>query len=295
MKDEIQHIREARHGFDQSIAGLRADLHRFCTRMTGSVSEGEDAVQDVLMHAFYHLPELREGASLRSWLFRIAHNQCIDLLRRRKAFVPLEDQGTTSDEEALRYEHKQLAQRTLAVLFTQLPAKERACVVLKDVLGYDLEEAATITSSSIAAVKAAVHRGRQKLEEARSHSPSPSPLTETERNVIERYIERFNARDWEGVRSLLGSDAQLEVVERSAGPFATARYFENYASLPWRWRLALAEVEGSLAVVHFREVAGAWQPHSLVNLTLEGERITLVRDYVHVPYLLQRANLSAAR
>jgi RNA polymerase sigma-70 factor (ECF subfamily) len=289
LKDEIPQLREARQRFNQEIEQLRPELHRFCTRMMGSVSEGEDAVQDTLMHAFYRLPDLREGTSLRAWLFRIAHNRCIDLLRRRKAFLPLDEEVAMAEGDP-SFERRQLAQSTLAAIFTQLPARERASVVLKDVLGYSLEEAAEITGASVGAIKAAIHRAREKLERLKNDDHAVA-LSEQHRQVVERYVDRFNARDWDGVRALLGKDARLEVVQFREGPFE-GPYFTNYAQLPWQWRLGLAEVEGLPAVVHYKQTAAGWQPHSVIVFNVEGDRVTLVRDYVHIDYLLQGAQVS---
>jgi RNA polymerase sigma-70 factor (ECF subfamily) len=290
LKQQIPGVLEARQRFDQESDRLRVDLHRFCTRMTGSVSDGEDMVQDALVHAFYHLPELREDASLRAWLFRIAHNRCIDHLRRRKSFVPLDDEAPAVEATAPSLEDQQLAQSTLAAIFTQLPPKERASVVLKDVLGYSLEETAEITSSNVGAVKAAIHRARHKLTRAARAEHAP-PISDEHRQLIASYLERFNQRDWPGVRALLSDDARLEVVQRTEGPM-TGSYFQNYASLSWEWRLAWAEVEGAPMVVHFRKLGDAWQPHSVIVFEVDAGQITLVRDYVHIDYLLGGAQLA---
>jgi RNA polymerase sigma-70 factor, ECF subfamily len=257
--------------------------------MTGSLSDGEDIVQEVLVHAFYHLVELREGASLRAWLFRAAHNRCIDLLRARRALLPLDEEAWESNDVSASLEEQQLTQNVLVTIFTQLPPRERAAVVLKDVLGYSLQETAEITSSSIGAVKAAVHRARNKLSEAPSDT-SVVPLSDEHRLTVERYVERFNARDWEGVRALLADDARLQVVERVDGPF-NGRYFTNYAALSEDFRLVQVLLEGMPAIVQFRLRAGDWHPHSLLLLFVEESKIVRVKDYVHVPYLLQGAHL----
>src|SRR3954447_21091322 len=73
-------VAAARKRFEEACTPLRADLHRFCTRMTGDPCDGEDVLQDALAAAFYRFPELRDGAAFRSWMFRIAHNRCIDFL-----------------------------------------------------------------------------------------------------------------------------------------------------------------------------------------------------------------------
>jgi RNA polymerase sigma-70 factor (ECF subfamily) len=290
LKQQIQQVLEARQAFDQQCTRLRPDLHRFCARMTGSLSDGEDMVQEVLVHAFYRLPELRDGASLRAWLFRMAHNRCVDLLRSRRATLPLDEEALPTEVEGASLENQELAQSVLVTIFTQLPPRERAAVVLKDVLGYSLEEAAEITSSSVGAIKAAVHRARQKLERASSVGRPPT-LTDEHRDVIERYVQRFNARDWAGVRALLAEDARLEVVERLEGSF-DGRYFHNYAAITEDFRLAWAELEGEPAIVQYRRSGQGWQPHSLLLLFVTDGRVSRVRDYIHVEYLLRGAHVT---
>jgi len=291
LEANLSQVLEIRQNFEAACAALRPDLHRFCTRMTGSVSDGEDLLQETLVHAFYHLPELREGASLRPWLFRIAHNRCVDWQRRRKPLEPLEDDSAASSDDAwLDLEQQQLARTALAAIFTQLPPRERACVALKDVLGYSLEETADITSSSTGAVKAAVHRARQKLERAVT-SQRPLRVSEDDRRLIDEYVARFNQRDWDGVRALLADDARLEVAQRTAGPFRSAMYLTNYAKLSFEWRIAWAEVEGTPSLVHFRRIDGQWQPHATIEVSVEAGKIARVRDYVHVDYLLEDARV----
>lgn len=281
---------EIRESFEAACASLRPDLHRFCTRMTGSVSDGEDLLQEALVHAFYHLPELREGAALRPWLFRIAHNCCIDWQRRRRALVPLDDETAPSGPDlSIDLEQRELAQTALAAIFTQLPSRERASVVLRDVLGYSLEETAEITASNTGAVKAAIHRARAKLEQAMT-SQRPRRFSDDERKLLDEYVARFNQRDWAGVQALLKQNARLEVVGRTEGPF-TGQYFSNYAKLVWEWRIGWAEVEGTPTLVHFRRAGQDWQPRAVVEVSIESGKISTIRDYVHVDDLLQDARV----
>lgn len=287
MEHDLPEVLQARQRFEETCRALRPDLHRFCTRMTGSVADGEDLLQESLVHAFYHLPELRQGASLRSWLFRIAHNCCVDWQRRRRGSVPLEDDLPGEADVSLGLEQRELASTALATLFTTLPPRERASVVLRDVLGYSLEETAEVTDSSMGAVKAAIHRARQKLERA-VQSHAPLRLSAEHRRLIEEYAARFNRRDWDGVRELVTADAQLEVVHRTRGAFP-GQYFGNYAKLSYR--MALAEVEGVPSLVHFRKEGDGWRPHSVVVLDVEGGLVRAVRDYVHVEYLLHGARV----
>jgi RNA polymerase sigma-70 factor (ECF subfamily) len=284
-----QEIAEARRRFDDACDRLRPDLHRFCTRMTGNPCDGEDVVHDTLALAFYRLAELREAGSLRAWLFRIAHNKCIDLLRARRRTGALDDVDPTSEDPAMdeHIDRKQRTERVLANIVTELPPRERACVVLKDVLEFSLEDTADVVGSSVGAVKAALHRGRDKLERAERDPPrARGSLHPDQRALVERYLAAFNHRDWNAVLALLSDEARLEVVHRSEGPVRGSSYFTNYGRLAWPWKLALARVDGIESVVHFRQVDGAWLPHAVVQLAIEDGRISLVRDYVHVDYLL---------
>lgn len=294
MNDRLgEELASARARFEELCAGLRPDLHRFCTRMTGNPCDGEDVLQDALVLAFYRLPELSDPGSFRAWLFRIAHNRCVDFLRGRgrRRFEALdgdEERELASDPDE-QLDHKRRTEQVFAGIVAELPPRERACVVLKDALGWSLEETAEVTGSSVGAVKAALHRGRAKLERA-AHAPvRVHALPAGHRALVERYLSAFNRRDWDAVRALLSDDAWLEVVHRGEGPFRDACYLLNYGRLSWSWRLALAYVDGLESVVHYREHEGRWQPQAIVQLAGDGERITLIRDYIHVDYLLQDA------
>ena len=290
MNDPVsQEITDARRRFDEACEQLRPDLHRFCTRMTGNPCDGEDIVHDTVVLAFYRLAELRDSSALRGWLFRIAHNKCIDLLRTHRRLDvlgdDLPDQEHPMDE---RLDRRQRTERVLANIVTELPPRERACVVLRDVLDCSLEDTAEIVGSSVGAVKAALHRGRDKLERA-EHAPSRRrSLPAHHRDLIERYVAAFNRRDWDAVRTLLSDEARLEVVHRSEGAFG-ATYFANYGRLAWPWKLALAHVDGTESIVHFRQVDGAWLPHAVIQLAIDDDKVAVIRDYVHVDYLLRNS------
>src|SRR5438132_12595159 len=100
MTDVVGDLRAARAGFLALVADIRPELHRYCARMTGSIADGEDVVQDTLARAYYALPELDPPPPLRPWLFRIAHNRAIDHIRRfdRRMRDPLDDDGLADDE-----------------------------------------------------------------------------------------------------------------------------------------------------------------------------------------------------
>src|SRR5450631_3663344 len=144
------------------VEGVCPELHRYCARLTGSVIEGADIVQDTLAKAFYALSQAAEVPPLRPWLFRIAHNAALDFLKshgRRYTDVHAEI------EEIAGFEDKPDPAIVRAALarFLSLPVTQRSAVILKDVLGHSLEETAETMGTTVMAVKAALVRGRGKL------------------------------------------------------------------------------------------------------------------------------------
>jgi RNA polymerase sigma factor (sigma-70 family) len=157
-------------GVDQSeflalVGDLRPELHRYCARLTGSVVDGEDVVQDSLASAFVALKTLEAAPSMRAWLFRIAHNRALDLLRSRalRATEPLEAAAETPDSQAadpLEALMRQEALRTAVSRFVDLPTAQRSVVILKDILGHSLEDIAALLDTTVNAVKGHLARGR---------------------------------------------------------------------------------------------------------------------------------------
>ncbi|HEV8592866.1 MAG TPA: sigma-70 family RNA polymerase sigma factor [Pyrinomonadaceae bacterium] len=282
---------EARYlAFLETISELRPSLHRYCARMTGSAMDGEDVVQEALFEAYRKLDKFDETRPLKPWLFRIAHNRCIDFLRRRGVRDKAEAAASTS-EEFLPSEPAALdAGSAIEHLVVTLPPKERASVLLKDVFDYPLEEIAELVNSTIGGVKAALNRGRAKLA-ASTPQPKPARSASPElKRIMQTYVDRFNRRDWDGVRELTSADARLKVHERYAGKLADAPYFANYAEWPWPWKLVLGEVDGESIVFILRGEAETWTPHSAVRLVVSGQRIEGIVDYMHCPWLLQAAS-----
>src|SRR6266481_1044735 len=162
---------EARYlAFLETVSNLRPQLHQYCSRMVGSVLDGEDVVQDALFHAYRKLETFDDSRPLKPWLFRIAHNQCIDFLRRREVRRDAEAAAMEPDFVAPADPPGAILGRAVEHLVLALPPKERACVLLKDVFDYSLEEIAELVDSTVGGVKAALNRGRSKL----ASLPQPS-------------------------------------------------------------------------------------------------------------------------
>src|SRR5215467_14153649 len=125
--------------FLETIAGLRPALHRYCARMTGSVMDGEDVVQEALFEAYRKLDQFDDSRPLKPWLFRIAHNRCIDFLRKRAVRVEAETAAIVQETFEPSVPQALGIRRAVEHLVISLPPKERACILLKDVFDYSLE------------------------------------------------------------------------------------------------------------------------------------------------------------
>jgi RNA polymerase sigma factor (sigma-70 family) len=147
-------LEKARSEFEALVREIRPELHRYCTRMSGSVVDGEDILQDTLAKAFYLLPQTQQITSLRSWLFRIAHNKAVDFTRgyARRFGEPL-DQHAEIAADSTPIHNQELAKMGLA-LFMKLTPVQRGAIILKDVLEHSLAEIAETLDTSVPSIKA---------------------------------------------------------------------------------------------------------------------------------------------
>ena len=296
----VSEIQSSRGQFLALVGDLRPDLHRYCARMTGSVSDGEDIVQETLARAYYALPELHSLPPLRSWLFRIAHNAALDHLRRydRRMGKSLDEVAEPADE-TLRADDELSAREALQAAvtrFLQLPPSQRSCVVLKDVLGHSVDEIAVLVGLSVPAVKAALHRGRETLRKTGGTAiqAAASAPTMTSPEIV-RYVALFNAHDWEGVRAMLAEDVRLDLVSRSRrnGRQEVSGYFGNYEMFGG-WHLVPAWLEGREVVAVFRSETESL-PAYFIELTFSEGRLAAIKDFRYVPYIAADARLVCPR
>ena len=282
---------EARYlAFLETVAHLRPSLHRYCSRMTGSVVDGEDVVQDALFHAYRKLDTFDDARPLAPWLFRIAHNRCIDLLRRRGVREQAEAGAARPDSIEPVDPPGPALGRAVEHLVLTLPPMERACVLLKDVFDYSLEDIAELVDSTVGGVKSALKRGRSKLTALPERTTPPRVKSPHVARLLHLYVERFNQQDWDGLRELIAADARLRVADRFTGPLMNSPYFGNYARTAVPWRLAVGDVDDEPVVILLHRGADDWTPHSLVHLEVTDDRITRIADYSHTPWILQAAN-----
>jgi RNA polymerase sigma-70 factor, ECF subfamily len=295
----LSQLEESRRQFLALVNDVRPDLHRYCARMTGSIADGEDVVQDALARAYYELSELKELPAMRSWLFRIDHNRALDYLRRyeRRMGEPLEVAADIAADEAVEPDialERDEAVRAAISRFLGLALAQRSCVILKAVLDYSLEEIATMLELNLPAVKAALHRGRTRLR-GLSKVSSPAALRRETSQALARYAALFNARDWDGVRAMLVDDVKLDLVSRwkAAGRREVSDYFTNYERVT-DWHLVPGWLDGREVLAVLREPGGA-RPAYFIELRLVDGRVAGIRDFRYVPYIAQEAEIEFSR
>jgi RNA polymerase sigma-70 factor (ECF subfamily) len=285
-------LRDARRLFLEAVDDLRPRLHRFCARMVGSALDGEDVVQETLAQALYSLSSLKDHSRFEPWIFRIAHHKCVDFLRRerrqREDTVPYDDEHDHAAELDDDAPDDEPIGAALAVLVGELPPKERACLILKDVLDWQLAEVAAVVDSTVGGVKAALHRGRYKLR-ALHRAPTQADLDQEQRRLLLAYVDCFNRQDWDALRRLVRDDARLEVVGETEGSLRDIGYFRTYSGLPWEWKLSLARVDDETLIVHWRRSGAEWRPMSAIRLWFQDGKVARIRDYAHAEYLLEGA------
>jgi RNA polymerase sigma-70 factor (ECF subfamily) len=284
---------------DQLFAALRPKLHRYCARMTGSVIDGEDVVQAALMKAVEALPQAGSIAVPEAWLFRIAHNAALDFIRgrARKAQMFSDVDPDSVDDPVDPIAGRQDVALSLHRLM-QLPAAQRSVVILMDVLGYSLQEIGSILESTIPAVKAALHRGRERLRLlAAAPEDVPVPVLAAEQlALLVRYVDHFNARDFDAIRDLLADEVRLDLVARARldGRKDVASYFTNYAKIPG-WRLVAGTVDGRPAVlVHLADGPADGPAYFVLLDWTDSGRLLQIRDFYFARYAVEGAAMVPA-
>ena len=288
----------ARHTELLALAGeLRPELHRYCARLMGSVIEGEDVVQDTFARAFVALDELKEAPPLRPWLFRIAHNRAMDLLRSRaiRAAEPIEAADEVADPESpdpVEVLMRREAVETAVSRFVELPTMQRSVVILKDVLDQSLEEIADMLDLTVNAVKAHLARGRARLTANNAQTPAPS-VARPPSPAVARYVALFNGRDWDGLRAMLADDVRLAQSTYPLRAGAEVRMFFGIYAQYAPVRLAPAWLDGREVIAVYEDPQSV-KPSYLMWLEWTDGRVSFIRDYRYVRYVVDDAELVLA-
>jgi RNA polymerase sigma-70 factor (ECF subfamily) len=272
------------------LTTLRPGLHRYCARMLGSAFDGEDVVQDVIAKLLVSPPDATIERP-ENWLFRIAHNEALDALRRRKRqsdltvdmdLAELRDMESAADTE--------LAVHASLHTIAQLPIIQRSTIVLIDVLEHSIDEAAKILDVTPAAVKSALHRGRIRLRELNaSPREQEQTLSRQEAQRVRDYAEQFNARNFDALRALLAEDVRLDLVNRTRlnGRKDVSVYFTRYSE-KFDWHIEAGIVEGRAALLVHKPLDPVVS--YVVLLEWKEDRIVSIRDFHYATYVMQSLN-----
>ncbi|MCP4383818.1 MAG: sigma-70 family RNA polymerase sigma factor [Hyphomicrobiales bacterium] len=287
MPDQALDARLA--GLESALPALRPELHRYCARMTGSVIDGEDVLQEALLNASRALVGGAVVEDLRAWLFRIAHNTAMNHFRSRKNEMALKEHldrdEPTVDEMP---EHGDVAASLRP--FLDLTPKQRSTVILRDVLGYSAAEVADLTESSVQSVKSALHRGRMMLKDRSADDEDEPALSAAEREQLAIYARCFNAHDFDRLRDMLSAEVRLELVsvEDRKGRAGVGNYYSNYEKRS-DWLMAPGRVEGRPAILAFDRNDPAGPPTYFVLLTFGDGKVLSIRDFRYARYAMTDA------
>jgi RNA polymerase sigma-70 factor, ECF subfamily len=294
-QDQPPAAADSRAQFDRLLGELRPRLHRFCARMTGSVIDGEDIVQEAMLKALESLSWVEAIDNVEAWLFRIAHNAALDFLRRgaRQRSLQSDESMDMIVDPTTPIEDRQAATVSLRT-FMHLPVAERGAVILKDVLGYSLEEIGHVMHATVPATKAALHRGRRHLREL-AEAPEETPvsvLAGRERSLLAAYVDRFNDHDFDAVREMLAEEVKLEVVNRLrlSGRREVSTYFTNYAQVP-DWRLIPGFIDGRPGILVGDPADPKGRPTYFILLSWGAEGLLGIRDFRYARYAIDGAEL----
>ena len=290
-------LRAAWHRYVDQLVPLRPALYGYCRRLAGNVWDAEDLVQDTLLRAFAQwgvtYPPIHNP---RAYLLRTATNTWIDTLRRRQTEVraaaampdrvPAAAAGPDASSE-VRAAGSRLLQR--------LAPQERAAVGLKELFDMTLEEIAELLATTTGAVKAALHRGRDRLREPEGETASRRPRPSAA--LLDRFIERYNAQDAKGLLALMVEGATAENVGNSVhigsdSPDGTPRFLHSLLHGHREWppefqreskRIQRAEFEGEPIVLALSTYKGREALESIFRFDEQDGRIARIRSYAFCP------------
>ncbi|WP_287204990.1 sigma-70 family RNA polymerase sigma factor [Mesorhizobium sp.] len=283
---------ESEGDFRQWLIEMRPRLHRYCARMAGSVIDGDDLVQDAIVGALSAANRFASIERPDAWLFRIAHNAVRKEMRKRalRNLMPQEDLEMVEDSRSDTASRIAVAASVRS--FLALVPSQRAAVVLKDVLGYSLEEICEVTDATLPAVKASLHRGRENLRLRADTPPATIGWADSKnRKLLDAYVDRFNAHDFAAVADMLANDVKLSLVGNSEMEGATAvkTYLGNY-SRQSDWRVHSGFVDLQPAVLFYSRTSTERPTHfALINW--HSGNVINIRDYRYARYVLEGAEV----
>lgn len=291
---------------DTEFHALRGGLLRHCYQMTGSYHDAEDLVQETYLRARRGIRRFEQRSSLKTWLYRIATNTCLNALGGKQRRVlpsglgaPTDDPDAVSvldlgtswlqplPDDAARPSagtdpleivvHRESVNLALVAALQHLPPRQRAVFLLRQVLGWPAEEVARSLTITVPAVKSLLQRARRRIEEA---APATGPIDSAavEADLLDRYIEAFQKSDVDEIRRLAHQDFSIEVPPSTTwfqGVATCLPYLERHVlGAPGDWRLFPVRVNGQPAAVSYlRDERGTYRASGFCVLTVSDQRI----------------------
>jgi RNA polymerase sigma-70 factor (ECF subfamily) len=295
--DERNLVAAAQAGDERAFRLLvepyRAALEVHCYRMLGSPHDAEDIVQETLLRAWDGLKRFERRASVSTWLYRIATNACLDELERRprrpEPVQPfpdarLEQAASPVVDPAARYAMREGVELAFLTAIQALPGRQRAILILRDVLGWTSPEVADLLDSTVAAVNSALQRARATID-AELPEAAPVPAADCERELLDRYVDAWERVDIDELVGLLREDAVMRMPPQPSvhGPAAIARFFRE---VPAGGDIGRIEVRPTRAngrpavLMHERADDGSLVPHGIMLLEIGGDEIAALDAFI---------------
>jgi RNA polymerase sigma-70 factor (ECF subfamily) len=300
--------------YREQLEPYRRELHAHCYRMLGSAQDAEDAVQTALLQAWRGLDRFEGRSSPRTWLYSIATNVCLRMIERRPKRVLPVDYGPPSDPhdpgaEPLvesvwiepfpdtmladaatpdgRYEQREAVELAFIAALQHLPARQRAVLILRDVLGFSARETAEALNTTPVSIDSALQRAHKAIDARlpeRSQQATLRSLEDRElKQLVEEFVAAWERADVDALVTLLADDAVFAMPPEPtwfAGPDAIGAFVAAYPLASWapRIRMAPTRANGQLAFGHYswREEQNAFMPHAITVLTLRGAQIAQI-------------------
>jgi RNA polymerase sigma-70 factor (ECF subfamily) len=309
-----------RSAYERLVEPHRGELHAHCYRMLGSVHDAEDALQEALVRAWRGLGRFEGRSSLRAWLYRIATNTCLDAIAKRPRRVLPIDYGPPADphrgpgeplvesvwvepidDERLglpdgraspeaRYEQREAVELAFIAALQLLPARQRAVLILREVLGFSAAEVAAQLETSVAAVNSALQRARKTISDRLPEQSQQQALRELGdeplRELVQRYADAWERGDVATVVEMLAEDAAFTMPPLGTwfrGRDEIATFLAGWPlSGQWRWRTVRTHANGqpALAFYAWDDGEGAFMPFALNLLSFRGERVAEVDAFI---------------
>jgi RNA polymerase sigma-70 factor (ECF subfamily) len=290
---------DSAEAFGGQVAHHRGELFAHCYRMMGTVDEAEDALQEALTRAWEGRHTFRRAISFRAWLFRIATNVCLNAIERRKRDRvepgPCPDDlllGIASPESGpeARYDTHESVSLAFLTVLQVLPPRQRAVLLLRDVLAFRGAEVADLLGTSVEAVNSLVQRARATLQTGYT-PPARTPNTS---NLLQRYVRAWEAADVAGLVALLREDAVLSMPPkpRVAGGRAIGEFLSGSIFPIAPMRLIEAHANQSTAFVAHVQRQSGFAPFALLVIDAEDHLVSHIHAYAD-PRVLDRFHLTA--